>query len=113
VRRDVERAGPFTATFDRHTDSPFLSYAFPDDGAEPTPHDVAALAQAFRRRGRVPRLEFLPAVAPAVEPALLAGGFTVEARLAVMTCAVGAASPARSPPAWRARRSRPARRPSG
>jgi GNAT superfamily N-acetyltransferase len=89
--RDVEHVGPFTATFDPHTTSPFLSYAFPDDGAQPTAADVAALAEAYRHRDRVPRLEFLPAVAPAVEPALVAGGFTVEARLAVMTCAVGEA----------------------
>jgi ribosomal protein S18 acetylase RimI-like enzyme len=87
--RDVERIGPFTATFDPRSTLKYLSYAFPDDGAEPTADEVAALADAYRRRGRVPRLEFLPAVAPAVEAALLAGGFALEARLAVMTCAVG------------------------
>jgi hypothetical protein len=87
--RDVERVGPFLATFDRHSTHPYLSYAFPDDGAQPTAEDVAALAAAFRRRDRVPRLEFLPAVAPAAEAALAAGGFLVEARLAVMTCGPG------------------------
>jgi GNAT superfamily N-acetyltransferase len=84
--RDVERVGPFQATFDPHSASPYLSYAVPDDGAEPTAADVAALVAAFRHRDRVPRLEFLPAVAPAVEAALAAGGFAVEAHLAVMTC---------------------------
>ena len=33
--RDVERIGPFLATFDRGTDHPYLSYAIPDDGARP------------------------------------------------------------------------------
>jgi ribosomal protein S18 acetylase RimI-like enzyme len=85
--RDVERVGPFLATFDRTTDHPFLSYAIPDDGAAPTADDVAALRDAYVRRGRVPRLEYLPSRAPAAEAALLAGGFAVEARLALMTCA--------------------------
>jgi GNAT superfamily N-acetyltransferase len=87
--RDVERVGPFLATFDRTTDHPFLSYAIPDDGAQPSAHDVAALRDAFVRRGRIPRLEYLPSRAPAAEAALLAGGFDVEARLALMTCAPG------------------------
>jgi predicted N-acetyltransferase YhbS len=96
--RDVERVGPFVATFDPHTDHPYLSYAIPDDGARPQPGDVAALAAAFRRRGRRPRLEYLPAVAPAVEAALLAGGFALEARLAVMTCVPGDAEAVPAPP---------------
>jgi ribosomal protein S18 acetylase RimI-like enzyme len=87
--RDVERIGPFLATFDRTTNHPFLSYAIPDDGAEPTADDVAALRAAYARRSRVPRLEYLPARAPAAEAALLAGGFEVEARLALMTCGPG------------------------
>jgi predicted GNAT family acetyltransferase len=65
----------------------YLSYAIPEDGAEPTAQDVAALVEAYRRRDRLPRLEFLPAVAPAVERALLEQGFQIEARLPVMTCA--------------------------
>jgi ribosomal protein S18 acetylase RimI-like enzyme len=89
--RDVERIGPFLATFDPHSTIKYLSYAIPDDGARPTPAEVAALVDAYRRHDRVPRLEYLPVAAPHVEAALLAGGFVVEARLAVMTCAVGAA----------------------
>jgi predicted GNAT family acetyltransferase len=84
--RDVERIGPFLATFDRHTDHPFLSYAIPDDDARPTGADVAALVAAFDARGRTPRLEYVPAIAPAAEAPLRAGGLAVEARLAVMTC---------------------------
>ena len=87
--RDVERIGPFLATFDPHSTIPYLSYAIPDDGARPTLADVAALVDAYARHDRVPRLEYLPVAAPDVEAVLLAGGFAVEARLAVMTCAVG------------------------
>jgi GNAT superfamily N-acetyltransferase len=89
--RDVVRAGPFQATFAPHSANPYLNYAIPDDGAQPTSADVAALAAAFRARGLVPRLEFLPSAAPAVEAALLACGFHVEAHLAVMTCRAGEA----------------------
>ena len=96
--RDVERVGPFLATFDRSTDHPFLSYAVPDEDAEPSPADVAALRAAYERRGRVPRLEYLPSWAPAAEAALIAGGFSVEARLALMTCRP-AELVARRPPA--------------
>jgi len=96
--REVEQIGPFLATFNVDSRSPYRSYAIPDDGAEPTVADVAALRSAYERRDRIPRLEFLPAVAPAAEAALLAGGFTLEARLPLMTCAPGeAAEPA--PPA--------------
>jgi GNAT superfamily N-acetyltransferase len=89
--REVERIGPFLATFDPATDHPFLSYAIPDAGADPSPEDVAALRAAYERRGRVPRLEYLPSLAPAVEAALLAGGFTVELRPPLMTCTPGSA----------------------
>lgn len=85
-RREVERIGPFTATFDPRSTNPYLSYAFPDGDATPSAEDVEALVAAYRRRERVPRLEYLPSVAPAVAATLTRGGFTVEAELAVMTC---------------------------
>lgn len=87
--RDVERIGPFLATFDPRSTIKYLSYAIPDDGARPTSADVAALVDAYARHDRLPRLEYLPVAAPHVEAALLASGFVVEARLAVMTCVVG------------------------
>lgn len=96
--RDVEQIGPFLATFDPHTDRRYLSYAIPDDGARPTARDVAALVDAYERRGRVPRLEYLPGVAPDAEAALLAGGLVLEARLPAMTCEPGQAVDV-SPPA--------------
>jgi len=84
--RDIERIGPFLASFSRHDDNPFLNYAIPDDGAEPSPADVQALIAACEAHGRIPRLEYFPTAAPAVETALLAAGFTLEGRLPVMTC---------------------------
>jgi GNAT superfamily N-acetyltransferase len=87
--RDTEQIGPFLATFTPHSAGPFVNYAIPADGARPTADDVAALVAAYEGRGRVPRLEYLPKVAPEVEAALLAGGFTVEERLPVMECADG------------------------
>jgi GNAT superfamily N-acetyltransferase len=96
--RDVERIGPFLATFDRASDNPYLSYAIPDDGAAPSAEEVAALRQAFVRRGRVPRLEYLPAIAPAVEAALLAGGFAIEGRLPLMICTAGSEVELAAPP---------------
>jgi len=89
--RDVERIGPFTATFTRHSRNLYINYAIPDDGASPTADDVAALVDAFERHERVPRLEYLPGLAPDVEPALLAAGFTVEDRLPLMECPPGGA----------------------
>ena len=84
--RETERIGPFLATFTESSDNPYLNYAVPDDGAVPTGEEVAALVAAFERRSRKPRLEYLPSVAPAVEAALLAGGFRVEARPPLMVC---------------------------
>jgi len=95
--RETEQVGPFLATFSPHTANPFLNYAIPDDGAAPTPGDVAALVAAYRRRDLVPRLEYLTAVAPEVEPALLAAGFAVELRPPVMTCRPGDAVPRPAP----------------
>jgi GNAT superfamily N-acetyltransferase len=84
--RDLERVGPFLATFSPHTDNPYLNYAIPDADARPTAEDADALATAFEQRDRKPRLEFLPSLAPAVEPALTACGYTVDDRLPLMDC---------------------------
>ncbi|GAA2367489.1 GNAT family N-acetyltransferase [Dactylosporangium salmoneum] len=87
--REVVHAGPFTVTITGHDPNVYLNYAIPDPGAEPTPADVAALVEAFTSRGRAPRLEYLPGLAPAVEPALLAAGFAVAERLPLMQCPPG------------------------
>ncbi len=83
--RETERIGPFLATFDGASDNPFLNYAIPDDGAQPSAAEVQALTEAYGRRGLRPRLEYLPSTAPDVEDVLRAGGFEAEGRLPLMT----------------------------
>ena len=89
--RDCVRIGPFVASFSCDDDNPYLNYAIPNDAATPSPADVDALVAAYRERHRTPRLEYIPQLAPAVEPALVARGFEVELRTPLMTCA-GASS---------------------
>jgi ribosomal protein S18 acetylase RimI-like enzyme len=79
--------GPFLATFNRDTDNPFLNYAIPADDAVPSRADIDALVDAYRQRNRKPRLEYIPSIAPAVEPALVSAGFEVELRTPLMTYA--------------------------
>jgi len=88
-RPEVARIGPFLATFDRHSDNLYRNYAIPDEQARPAPEEVRALIAAFVGRERTPRLEYLPAAAPAVAGALRAEGFTVEERLPLMTIVEG------------------------
>ena len=84
--RETEQIGPFLATFTLDTENPYLNYAIPDDDASPSADDVRRLVAAYRARDRKPRLEYIPAVAPAVEPALRAAGFEEESRTPLMTC---------------------------
>ncbi|MFI0895712.1 GNAT family N-acetyltransferase [Streptomyces sp. NPDC020983] len=79
-------AGGFVAGFDPGTDSPYVNYATPLPGAEPSARDVAALVAAFRERGLLPRLEFVPQAAPAVATALRAAGFRTEAVHDYLVC---------------------------
>jgi len=88
--REVVRAGPFTVTITGHDANVYLNYAIPDADAAPDAGDIAALVEAFTSRSRTPRLEYLPGLAPAVEPALLAAGFVVAERLPLMECPPGA-----------------------
>jgi GNAT superfamily N-acetyltransferase len=94
----AERVGPFVASFDAHSAHPYRNYAIPDDQARPDAEQVEALIAVFTARGRTPRLEYLPGLCPAVEPALLAAGFTAERRLPVMTCAPGEVHDVATPP---------------
>lgn len=91
--RETARIGPFHATFSPHSANPYLSYAIPDDDAVPTATDVTALIAAYEARERIPRLEYIARLAPAVEPALIDAGFTVEGRLPLMACVPGAVRP--------------------
>ncbi len=95
--RESERVGPFLATFSLRSPNPYLNYAIPDDDAEPAAADVLALTAAFRRRGLRPRLEYLPAAAPAVERALVACGYAPEGRLTVMVVTPDEVRPAPAP----------------
>lgn len=79
--------GPFLAAFDDHDAGLFRNYAIPDDDAQTTPGQVADLIAAFTEVGRTPRLEYIPGLCPAVQPALIDAGFIPERRLPVMTCA--------------------------
>jgi predicted GNAT family acetyltransferase len=79
----AERVGPFLALITPDTPIPGRNYAIPDDGARPTPAEVAALVAYFRHRDRQPRLEYLRP-APAVDAALTAAGFTTTEAYAVL-----------------------------
>ena len=78
-------------TISAHDPLVYINYAIPAAGADPTPEDIEALEAAFTSRSRTPRLEYLPGLAPLVEPALVAAGFTVTDRLPLMECPPGAA----------------------
>lgn len=95
--RDEVRIGPFLATFDPKSTNPYLNYAIPDGGTEPTRPEVASLVGAYRQRGRRARLEYVGALAPGVEPALLAEGFQVEGRLPLMVFGGAGAVQAQAP----------------
>ncbi|MFJ7211440.1 GNAT family N-acetyltransferase [Amycolatopsis sp. NPDC098790] len=84
--RDTERVGPFLATFSPGTTHPMLNYAIPDDGARPTPSEIDALTEAYRRRDLLPRLEYFTDVAPDLEKLLVDAGYGLERRVPLMTC---------------------------
>ncbi|WP_409186849.1 GNAT family N-acetyltransferase [Amycolatopsis sp. VS8301801F10] len=84
--RETERIGPFLATYAKDSSHPMENYAIPDDGAQPSPEDLARLISAYRQRNLLPRLEFFTDAAPNVEASLAAAGFTLERRVPVMTC---------------------------
>jgi ribosomal protein S18 acetylase RimI-like enzyme len=84
--RRVERTGPFLATFGLHSNGPYLNYAVPDDGSEPTDEEVARLVASYQSRQLRPRVEVLPRLAPAVVGTLLRAGFKEEGVLQFMAC---------------------------
>jgi ribosomal protein S18 acetylase RimI-like enzyme len=69
---DLPRVGAFALLFTAATRLRFLNYAIPDDGADPDDSEVQALVKAFEMAERVPPVEFLPSVAPALESRLIA-----------------------------------------
>jgi len=85
-RQAYFESGPFSVGLSLDSDDPYVNYAVPAAGSEPTPEEVASLAEVFESRSRHPRLEYIPDWAPKVEPALLEAGFSVECRTPLMVC---------------------------
>ncbi|MFF3563688.1 GNAT family N-acetyltransferase [Streptomyces sp. NPDC002574] len=92
----VFETGGFVAGFTPDTDSPYLNYATPLPGAEPTERDVAALVTVFREHGLLPRLEFAPQAAPGAASALRTAGFETEAVHEYLVCTPRTLIPPRS-----------------
>jgi predicted GNAT family acetyltransferase len=91
------RSGPFSILFSPSDAGLYANYAVPDDDAQPTEAEVAALEAAFQIRDRTPRLEYAPDAAAAVEAALIAAGFLVELRPPLMVCNAAPVRPAPPP----------------
>jgi GNAT superfamily N-acetyltransferase len=85
--RSQVQSGPFICRFSPHLPDAFANFAIMDDNAAPTAADVRALAEAFRERGRTPRVEFLVGCVPDAERILAEAGFRVRHRGVVMACA--------------------------
>jgi GNAT superfamily N-acetyltransferase len=85
------RIGPFLVGLNPHTASLGRNYAIPVDGAAPSPMEIAELVAAFERHHRTPRLECVTGVAAEAAAALIAAGFTLDQRLAMLACPLGAA----------------------
>jgi GNAT superfamily N-acetyltransferase len=81
---------PFTLFFHPSDPFPYFSYAIPDFpcGGDLGPA-LNTLVGEFRRRGRIPRFEFLERFAPDLPAALQAAGFTATARQWSMLCTPG------------------------
>lgn len=86
---DRQRVASFSYLFDEASAEPARNYATPDDSADPCDAELAALCERFDARQRVPRLEYIHDLAPAVLPRLVAAGFTSSPPLALMTCSRG------------------------
>jgi ribosomal protein S18 acetylase RimI-like enzyme len=85
VHREVERVGPFLATFGLHSSGPYLNYAVPDDGCEPTAAEVSAMIDAYERRRLRPRVELVASLAPGALAALGEAGFLGEGVYSLMS----------------------------
>lgn len=86
ARPNVVETRAFVIGWDPTTESRFINYATPRVG-DIDAADVDELVSAFGTIGRMPRLEYVPGLAPGLETLLLAAGFTVEARHEYLTCA--------------------------
>lgn len=75
--------GPFLVLINEGSANYYSNYAVPLDGAAPTADDVSSLVGYFSERDRLPRLEYVRP-SPAVDAALVDGGFDVAATLTLM-----------------------------
>lgn len=88
--REIVDAPPFVCLFNPRDPLRFFNYAKPlapvgaeSDGLSAS---LAMLRAAFRERDRIPRFEFIEEFAPDLGPALVAAGFSLEARYPLLVC---------------------------
>ncbi|MBA3906936.1 MAG: hypothetical protein H0X35_09685 [Pseudonocardiales bacterium] len=86
-------AGPLTLLIDSTSDSPGRNYAAPVRPEDPTAQDISTVVELMRAADRMPRLEFV-APHPGLERELLAAGFDLSHRVALLT--LGTLQPARA-----------------
>jgi ribosomal protein S18 acetylase RimI-like enzyme len=93
--RETVEVPPFVCLFSPRDPLRFFNYAKPlvPFGAERFGAQtegltgaLTALRAAFRARGRMPRFEFIEEYAPGLGPALVAAGFSLEARYPLLVC---------------------------
>lgn len=89
--------GCFDVFLDPESAHPYSNYAIPYDGAEPSREAVAEIVLVLQGAARIPRVEFLPAAAPAAEAALKDFGFEEELRTPLMTCEADGLEPVEPP----------------
>ena len=85
--REVVELTGFRAYLDPVDSLRYLNYAIPHDDARPRTEAIEELREAFRSRGRLPRLEWVEEAAPAVSAVLASAGMTEELRTPLMACA--------------------------
>ena len=84
--REVVALDPFRAYFHPSDSLKYLNYAIPADDAEPGVDEIERLRAAFRKRDRLPRLEWVEEAAPLVALALERAGMKEELRTPMMAC---------------------------
>jgi ribosomal protein S18 acetylase RimI-like enzyme len=81
---------PFVCLFNPLDPLRFFNYAKPlvpvGVGFDGLAESLAALREAFRAHERMPRFEFIEEFAPELGPALVAAGFSLEARYPLLVC---------------------------
>ena len=87
-------SGPLTLLLDGSSNSPARNYAAPVRPGVPTAQEISRVIELMRAAGRMPRLEFV-APSPGLEESLLAAGFDLGHRVALMT--LDALQPASAP----------------